>query len=179
MQTRSSLYLNVMFLNASSSPLRRLLSSSSQSKSNNASSSSSSSNTPSSPTTPTRPNLQIMTTTSASQYHSTTTSSVPVPTTNHGLITPPLSPMASSSSSSMVNASASPTRPIIPAVPSPGYNIKRACQPNDRRAPANAISKYFMIERDEQGLIEYRLKPNRETPRLGYIRIYIFLLSYR
>ncbi|KAJ1564619.1 hypothetical protein HK405_014390 [Cladochytrium tenue] len=54
-----------------------------------------------------------------------------------------------------------------PPVPSPGYSVKRACQPNDRRAPNNAVHRYYVIENDETGLVEFRLKNVRDVPRIG------------
>lgn len=54
-----------------------------------------------------------------------------------------------------------------PAI-SPNYNIKRACQPSDKRAPINAIQKSFSAERDEIGLVEYRLKSSAfENIKIG------------
>ncbi|KAJ3410843.1 hypothetical protein HDV05_003169 [Chytridiales sp. JEL 0842] len=80
------------------------------------------------------------------------------------LPTPPdsLSPTLSPSPSIPSN-SAKP-----PAAPSPGYNIKRACQPSDKRHPPTAISKSYTVERDELGLVEYTLKPSTSSPpRMG------------
>ncbi|KAJ3240168.1 hypothetical protein HDU78_002461 [Chytriomyces hyalinus] len=59
------------------------------------------------------------------------------------------------------------TRP--PPMPSPNYNVKRACQPCDRRVPGgpSTIQKSYMVERDEGGLVEYRLKSYRDSPRIG------------
>ncbi|KAI8851784.1 hypothetical protein BC829DRAFT_386013 [Chytridium lagenaria] len=68
------------------------------------------------------------------------------------ILTPPQSPQRSKA---------------LPAAPSPGYTIKRACQPADKRAPGNAISRCYAVERDQLGLVEYRLKSYRDNPRLG------------
>ncbi|KAJ3395294.1 hypothetical protein HDU84_000061 [Entophlyctis sp. JEL0112] len=59
-----------------------------------------------------------------------------------------------------------PSPPLSPAqqspvpLPTPGYNVKRACQPCDRRVPggSSALTKLFILDRDANGLIEYRLR---------------------
>ncbi|KAJ3004311.1 UNVERIFIED_CONTAM: Nitrogen permease regulator 2, partial [Siphonaria sp. JEL0065] len=65
---------------------------------------------------------------------------------------------------------AHPFRPkASPATHSPTYNVKRACQPYDRRVPGgpSTIQRCFVVERDEGGMIEYRLKGRERFPNIG------------
>jgi hypothetical protein len=60
-------------------------------------------------------------------------------------------------------------------VPSPGYNVKRACQPIERTQVILAsfssihtlITSSYVRERDQAGLIEYRLKPEKDGLPVG------------
>ncbi|KAI9310544.1 ethylene-responsive protein kinase Le-CTR1-domain-containing protein [Zopfochytrium polystomum] len=92
-----------------------------------------------------------------------------------GLLIPgsPLSPSARLGSPQQAQqqqqpqqASPPPPRPP-PPVPSPGYTVKRACQPSDRRAPNNAVQRFYSIERDDIGLTEFRLRSVSDVPRIG------------
>ncbi|KAJ3330755.1 hypothetical protein HDU76_004928 [Blyttiomyces sp. JEL0837] len=104
------------------------------------------------------------TTTPLSTLISPPTSPEPTLTTS---LTFPSTPTSTTSTPTTPPTPTSPRPRPPPAVPSPGYTIKRACQPSDRRAPNNAIQRCFNVERDELGLVEYRLKTSKDNPRLG------------